>query len=199
MRKIVFVMLLVSAFSTIMAQQSERSCFRLGGDVGIAHVGYLAEGENVYTDYLQLQITPDYRFSRHFGVRADLGWGASFMSNASGRLVVNPTFFTQQVTLFLAPYFEWDFGKCYVDVAAGCGFRIRLAQWKGNLFMPLTSCGVGVGLQPRVGFHVSPKCDVSVGLRMEKTLYDPMAKVLFRGEKHLNGIIFLNVGAAYVF
>lgn len=194
-----FILVIINAFGQELKMDSPR-VFRLGADVGFAQVGYMEAKTDHSTQFLQVQLSPDYRFCKHFGVRLDLGWGRSIWTNLGGDATLHPAFTSQQVTAFLAPYFEWDFGKCYLAIAAGANFRIRFLQWGGYGFKPLTTCAVGCGLQPRVGIHLPHNWDLNVSARFEGHFYDPMKHAVSQsGEKRLNGALFINVGACYVF
>ena len=196
---IIFILMIISVFGQEQASQNPR-VFRLGADIGFAQVGFIdSEGDNS-TQFFQVQIAPDYRFCKHFGVRLDIGWGRSFGSNIGGSATLHPVFSCQQATAFLAPYFEWDFGKCYLAIAVGPTFRFRHVDWGGYGFTPLTTYAVGCGLQPRVGIHLPHRWDLAISARFEGAFYDPMANVVFFDEeKHLNGSMFVNVGACYNF
>lgn len=148
-----FILMIINAFGQEQTVESPR-VFRLGADVGFAQVGYLEAKTNHCAQFVQLQLAPDYRFCKHFGVRLDLGWGHSFWVKTKSSATLHPDFMSQQITAFLAPYFEWDFGKCYLAVAVGANFRVRFVDWGGYSFQPLTSYAVGCGLQPRVGIHL---------------------------------------------
>lgn len=196
---ITFILMVANAFGQEKSTKNP-SVFRLGADIGFSQVGYLDTEGGHNTQFFQIQMAPDYRFCQHFGVRMDLGWGRSFWSNLGGASTLHPVFTSQQATAFLAPYFEWDFGKCYADIALGANLRYRDVDWGGYDFAPLSTIAFGFGLQPRLGIHLTQKWDLALSVRFERTHYDPMRNAFtLPDDKQFTGSMFLNAGVCYNF
>lgn len=149
--------------------RNEKKHFCVASSFLTSYVGYTSKESHDGTMYLDFTVSPDYRFARHWGVLADLGFGFAFTGNGA-----TGDHHTVQAKLFAAPYFEQQFSRWYFDIMAG-GF-IRARQ---PFYGPTTSrvgatvcAGPAVGL--RSGVFVNNFIDIFGTFRLEGTMFDPM-------------------------
>lgn len=171
MKKILVIIGLMMASISAFAASPDKG-FYLGASTGPSRTGYITNDEKAGTGFWNVYVTPEWRFTRHWGMRVDVGVSGAI--NGVGAQGENDTLAGEIGAL---PYFGWEFDQWHIDVAAGLYARVREPYYGGvpSRLGPSVSFGPSVGA--RAGLYITPRCDAFIACRFEYSAYDVLAKV----------------------
>lgn len=199
MRKIFIIIVAVMALPAVSLAASgsgsgnSSSKFSLAAGSGPTRTGYASRDGAAGTFFWNCSAAPDWRFSNHWGLILDIAAGEAFAG--TGTEGDNTTL---QAEIFAGPYYEWEFTGWYIDALAGAFARYRQPYYAGLPGRLGPSASVGPSTGVRAGIVISTLIDVYGTLRLERSLYDPLAATGSKYmENRLAGNIILGFGVRF--
>lgn len=197
MKKLFFAILALCMTMPSVAQNSDRPSVGLG--IGYERQGYLLDNaSSIMNDFFRVQLSLDYPFEEPWGVTVDLGFAYN-MDKGKHYDIVN------EFSIFMAPYYEWTFGDLFVDLGLGLLYKnaFRKVQEEGEMaasgnLSRDAERGVSIGLEPCVGYYISPRWTVFVNARTELDFYNSRYRELSNaGFKPVFGGIHVTAGLSF--
>lgn len=180
--KKIFVLLVAAVIfpTTILSARSDDYKLSLAVSTGPGLTGYTSKDGSAGTLFWNLAVTPDFRFNANWGLTVDLGAGAAIAG-----VGCRDEFNTLQAELYVGPYYEFGFGKCYLDVMAGPYARYRQMFYGDAPFKYVgMTIDIGAAVGVRAGYNLTPRTDIFGSLRLEPSILNPIAMV---SDSYING------------
>ena len=210
MKKVIATTLILLAATNLWAQSPVKPidhvifpshrAFRIGVDAEyLQKMLFIIDDGRIQTGYAAVSLTPDFRFSRHWGVRLSAGYGfspqqqqLSVFPNEIGIPVI--TIKEHLAFTRLMPYYELSFRRWYINLAAGVGLEWHKYLWDGKALDNVACAGLLV--EPRVGWHLNDNWDCQVAVDILRIRLDLSDMTQTGGN---NGTMSVSVGVYRVF
>jgi len=201
MRKLSTLILCLCISLIASAQPVSQRGVSLGLFCGFEGYGFAEKGESAHTIYGGGGLLVDGKILTDFGIRADLFAGKNIWSSLNGKPGSSQPYDFVNMSLEIAPYYEWNFNRWHLDLGGFESTRIRFANARTNaksIYLMTLACSAGPYLCGK--YDISGHLQISANLCFGITFYDKNYSTFATGySNRFAGMGNLNIGIAWQF